>query len=172
MYIYEPNRLIDYFEYFKSKLSKRGLNIDESCKDYARLRFYSVDKEAYLNTDAKPLKIPKTVNKVKKSKHKSAIDNNYSGNIEQQKTEKIISVIERNSLDITSVYDDWIKIAGALNNEFGEAGRIYFHQISQYHSDYDYEKCDKKFDQCRKMNKTSIASFYKIAADYGVRYKS
>lgn len=172
MYIFDPDRLLDYFQYFKEKLSKRGLNIDESCKDYARLRFFSVDTEAYINPDAKPLKIPITKKPMTKPK-KIRKTSNYSGDVEQKKTEKIISIIERNSLDITSVYDDWIKIAGALNNQFGEAtGRQYFHQISQYHSDYDYEKCDKKFDHCRKMNKTSIASLYKIAGDYGVRYKS
>jgi len=162
MKISDPEKLDKYFEYFEVALKKIGINIDQSCKDYARLRFFSFDSEAYHNTEAKALKLPK--------KAARGDYTNQTITSESEKVEKLINVLTTNSLDITSNYEDWIKIAGALNSEFGENGRGYFHTISKYHENYTFEKADKKYDSCSKMNKTSLGSLFKIASDYGARY--
>jgi hypothetical protein len=158
----DPDKLDQYFELLKNKLQLRGINIDESCKDYSRLRFFSYDSEAYYNKKAVPLSLP--VKKVYKPQVQS-----YSST-DDDKVIKLIEVIKTNTIDITGVYEDWIKIAGALNNSFGENGRYYFHSISQYHPDYTTKKCDDKYDHCSKMNKTTLGSLFKIASDYGVRF--
>lgn len=170
MHIYNPEKLDKYFAYFEKKLSLRGINIDASCKDYTRLRFFSHDPEAFYNPEAKPLRIEKIAAKggANEGQKEYAKSQGYIDN--EQKVDKIIGEIKKYSIDITSVYEDWIKIAGALNSEFGENGRDFFHAISQFHPDYEFKKCDLKYDQCRKMNKTSLGSLFKIASDYGVRY--
>jgi len=162
MKISDPEKLDQYFEYFEGALKKIGINIDQSCKDYARLRFFSFDSEAYHNPKAKAFRL-------KKPAAKGAY-NNYTITSESDKVDKLIDEINKFSLDITSNYEDWIKIAGALNSEFGENGRGYFHNISKFHANYDAKKCDKKYDSCKKMNKTSLGSLFKIASDYGARY--
>jgi hypothetical protein len=162
MKITDPEKLDKYFEYFEGALKKIGINIDQSCKDYARLRFFSFDSEAYHNPEAKAFRLKKP--STKKSY------NNYTVTSESEKVDKLIDEINKFSLDITSNYEDWIKIAGALNSEFGENGRGYFHNISKYHENYTFEKADKKYDSCSKMNKTSLGSLFKIASDYGARY--
>ena len=162
MKITDPEKLDKYFEYFEGALKKIGINIDQSCKDYARLRFFSFDSEAYHNPKAKALNLPKPAAK--------KVYKNFTITTESEKVEKLINEINKFSLDITSNYEDWIKIAGALNSEFGENGRGYFHNISKHHANYDAKKCDKKYDSCKKMNKTSLGSLFKIASDYGARY--
>jgi len=162
MKISNPEKLDKYFEYFDLSLKKIGINIDQSCKDYARLRFFSFDSEAYHNPQAKAFRLKKPATK--------RFYHNYTVTSESEKVDKLIDEINKFSIDITSNYEDWIKIAGALQGEFGENGRGYFHNISKFHANYDAKKCDKKYDSCKKMNKTSLGSLFKIAGDYGARY--
>ena len=157
--------LIKYFEYFRKKLKGIGITIDESCKDYTRLRFFSVDENAYYNIDAKPFSIPKKV-KRKKTKYKG---NDFS-KTNLNKVEAVVSLIEQNAIDITCEYTDWVKIAGTLYNSFGETGRQFFHRISKYNHNYKFKDADKKFDNCRNMNKVSLSTFFFIANSYGIRY--
>lgn len=155
--------LIDYFEYFKEKLKNVGITIDESCKDYTRLRFFSVDKNGYYNPKAKTFEIPKKP-KVKKSKLKGDSKTNLN------KVEAVVQLIEQNAIDVTSDYNDWVKIAGALYNAFGEVGRQYFHRVSKYNHDYKEKATDAKFDNCRNMSRITLSTFFYIADSYGIRY--
>ncbi|HET8829314.1 MAG TPA: BT4734/BF3469 family protein [Pelobium sp.] len=156
--------LIKYFEYLKEMLGKHGVFIDESCKDYTRLRFFSYDPECYYNKKAKTLELPKKPKK-KKIKYKEGFSKTNLN-----KVEAVVQLIESNAIDITSDYSDWVKLAGSLYNEFGEIGRSYFHRISSYNHGYNVQKCDKKFDNCRNMNKLSLSTFFFIADSYGIRY--
>lgn len=163
--IYDAEKLDEYFEYFKEKFARIGLNIDESCKDYTRLRFFSVDKEAYFNPNAKYYKIPEP----KKTENRTGNGNsNHKDN--QKKIEDLCDVIERAAIDITSSYDDWMKIGAALYNEFGDYGISYFHRISKFHPDYSVKECEKKFNQCRRVTSVKINTLFYIASSYGVRY--
>jgi inhibitor of KinA sporulation pathway (predicted exonuclease) len=163
--ISEKKALIKYFEYFKEKLKDIGITIDESCKDYTRLRFFSVDENAYYNPDAKIFNLPK---KPKKPKKKKISDLATKGNLD--KVEAVVSLIEGNAIDITSEYSDWVKIAGALYNAFGEHGRDYFHRVSKYNHGYKFKDADRKFDNCRNMKRVTLSSFFYIADSYGIRY--
>lgn len=150
------------FKFYRKKLSRVGINIDESCKDYTRLRFFSYDPSAYFNPDAVAYKIPSQ----KKVKYKAV--NASKSDIE--KVENVVKLIEENSIDITSDYEDWYRIAGSLYNAFGDNGRQYFHRISKYYPDYKYKKADRKFDGCRNMKNVSLSTFFHIATKHGIRY--
>ena len=152
------------FKFFRNKLKRIGVNLDESCKDYTRLRFFSHDSSAFFNPTAKPFNLPAKV--VKKA---------YSGpgNATQSDTDKvlaIIKIIEDNSIDITSSYEDWYKIAGALFAAFGDAGRDYFHRVSRFHKEYKQKAADRKFDNCMNMKNVSLSSFFHVATSHGIRY--
>ncbi len=155
--------LLFWFNYFKKRLKKVGIKIDESCKDYTRLRFYSIDKDAYFNPEAKLLKIKKKVKQPQATTGGERI-------ADYDKVMKVISLIEQHGIDITSGYEDWVKIAGALNHSFGESGRDMYHRISKFHPDYSSKKTDKKYDHCRKMGRVNIGSLFYIANSYGIRY--
>lgn len=155
--------LIKAFKHFKKRLARIGINIDESCKDYTRLRFYSYDPDAYYNPKAKAFAIPKKV----KYKGKAS---GAAKKSDENKVEIVIGLIEANQIDITSNYEDWYKIAGALYNAFGERGRDYFHRVSQFYPDYKRKQTDKKFNHCMNMKNVSLSSFFHIASNHGIRY--
>lgn len=162
--ISQKNKLNKYFEHFQKKLALIGINIDAACKDYTRLRFFSYDKDAYLNKKAKPYRLPSK--KIKKPT--GSRSGAYKSSI--NKIELLIKRINETGLDITSDYQDWIKIGGAISSEFGDAGNFYFHEISKHHPDYDSAKCDRKYYSCSKMNGVSFGSLFYIADSYGIRY--
>lgn len=176
--IKDPERFSEYFEFFQQRFAHIGINIDNSCKDLTRLRFFSVDKEAYYNPDAKafvlppavviePVKAPDPIKTVKPQMNQTAARQIYENS---EKVKKIIANIQKHSIDITASYDDWFKIGGALYSEFGEDGRGYFHAISQYHPDYKATTCDEKYNQCKKLKSISFGTMLTIAASYGIKY--
>lgn len=162
--IHDENKLAEYFEYFRNQLSRIGINIDESCKDYTRLRFFSVDKEAYYNPDAKFYKLEEK-KEVKPSARHFGITKS-----DTDKVEKIIELINSTGMDITQSYDDWVKVGAALYDGFGDTGLTYFHQVSSNHPEYDPREVDKKYHSCSKMNKIKLAAFFYVASSYGLRY--
>lgn len=169
MLIAENDKLIDYFEHFQSSLARNGINIDPSCKDYTRCRFFSIDKEAYFNPDAKPFRLKKEAPK-KEVAVRSVKEIGIKIFDDAEKVRIIIEQCQRIGIDITSSYDDWIKIGAGLYNSFGEDGRSFFHKISSIYPGYNEKETDKKFDSCRRMNRITLSSFFSIANDYGVRY--
>ena len=87
------------------------------------------------------------------------------------RVEALIAQLKSSNADITSGYNDWLKVGFALASEFGESGRKYFHDISSIYSGYERQECDKKYDQCLKSDngKTNIATLFYLAEQQGVR---
>ena len=160
----KEKELINYFKYFKKQLRAKGIALDESCKDYTRLRFFSVDKDAYYNPEAAVFSIPKK-KKIKRPKHTGVISKS-----DLDKVNTVVSIIETNAIEITSEYADWVKIAGALYNSFGENARELFHRVSRFNHGYKQKTTDRKFEQCMNMNKINLSTFFYIADSYGIRY--
>lgn len=171
MSIAHSDKLLEYFEYFRESLALKGINIDPSCKDYTRCRFFSVDREAYFNPNAKPFTIVKKAPEPKKEVAAVRVSKQHGVKIldEYEKVYSIIKDCEAHMIDITANYMQWVKIGAGLYNSFGEDGRSMFHRISAMNSNYSTEETDRKFNQCKKMNAT-IASLFGIASDHGVRY--
>ena len=157
----ELGKIDKYFEMLKDKLSNIGINIDESCKDITRLRFFSYDPEAYYNPDARGLKLP--AKKVVKERV------NVVANVsDYDKVEKLAAMCEHHGIDITGNYEDWIKIGSVLNNNFGDSGRGIFHRFSKQYSEYDAKKVDKKYDHCKRMMVNNIGLIVNLCKNYGL----
>lgn len=183
--IAEADRLEEYFEAFKTSLQRNGINIDESCKDYTRCRFFSYDPEAYFNPNAKAFKLSPPAPTTEQQKPLSNSNNynkpqhhnnnnqqrQYNNNIamDADKIYKIIQQCEARFIDITSDYNDWITIAGALYNTFMEDGRGFFHRLSALNGGYNQKECDKKFNSCKRMS-ANMGSIINIAHKYNIRY--
>ena len=162
--IEDENQLGKYFKMFEESLARIGINIDVSCKDYTRLRFYSYDPNAYFNPDALYYKAPKELVK------KEVKTQNGYGLSDVEKVEKVISLIEEANMDITCNYDHWIKVGAALYEGFGDSGIDYFHRVSSNYPDYDAKETNKKWESCRRMNKIKLSAFFWVANEYGIRY--
>lgn len=161
--INNPKLFDEYFDYFQESMSKLGINIDNACKDVTRLRFFSVDKEAYYNPDALYYRMPSEIPKPEVKKVNVSIS-------DRDKVDNILYLIKQKSIDITSNYADWIRIAAALYSLFGDEGHSYFQTISSFHPDYKYKDTEDKFNSCKKLSNTKINAFFGIATDYGLRY--
>lgn len=85
--------------------------------------------------------------------------------------EALIAQLKASGTDITSGYNDWLKVGFALAAEFGESGRGYFHEISALYSGYERQECDKKYDQCLKSDtgKTNIGTIFYLAEQQGIK---
>ena len=64
-------------------------------------------------------------------------------------------------------YDNWLRLAFALSDGLGEAGRQIFDRLSQMNADYDTRECNRLYDNCLKGNKggITIATFFQMARD-------
>ncbi|MFH2142053.1 MAG: BT4734/BF3469 family protein, partial [Bacteroidota bacterium] len=132
-----------------------NIKIDPSGKDLTRLCFFSWDPEIYLNNESEIFKTKKEMS------IKSDIEN-------------LIEQIDGKQVDITSNYDDWLKIGFSLESEFGESGRTYFHDISRHNNTYNSEACNEQYTKCLKNNNSGITikTLFHIAKQYGVTVKS
>lgn len=85
--------------------------------------------------------------------------------------ESYISAIEQSGTDITGSYAIWRDLGFALAEEYGEAGRDYFHRISKNYSGYDAKECDAQFDKClnAKGHGITIATFYHYVHQTGIK---
>lgn len=86
----------------------------------------------------------------------------------------IVSILVNRHIDITTPYEEWIKLGFALADGLGEDGRELFHQLSSMNAEYNYEECDKKYTSCMKGNGKGITiqTFFKMAKDAGVELKT
>ncbi len=140
-----------------------GIILDPSGSDVCRLRIYSWDKDAYFNHSA--IAYTKLLQPHQKIYSRPVLSDT------RNKVETIISQIKERRIDITEDYkESWFKIASALANEFGEAGRGYFHEISMFHPRYNIKETDRMFDACLKheYKKVTIGTFFHIASEYGI----
>jgi predicted P-loop ATPase len=147
--------------------NKYHIIADQACKDVTRLRFISYDPELYLNPNAPTWK--EFINK------KLIKPQNYQPVYCKNDIEYIIQQINHYQIDITNDYHNWIKIGFALANEYGEAGRSYFHSISKNHINYDYQKTEKKYDSLVKSKGAegyTISTLFWLAKQNNIKIKT
>ena len=82
--------------------------------------------------------------------------------------DSIIKQITGKAVSICENYFDWVRIGLCFADEFGESGRSYFHQVSQFYSKYKEKRCDKQYDYSLKHKasggkRTNISTFYYLA---------
>lgn len=154
-----PDQHKAHFRAIEKAFNKAGITIDRAPSNVASFRFKSYDAEAYFNHNSETF--PYLAEEQKKQS---------SGKDNRTKVEELITKIQHNHIDITDGYETWLKIGFALAEEFRESGRIYFHQVSQWHPEYDTQECDKQFTNCLKSNRNgiSIASFFHVCKQYGI----
>lgn len=162
--ISDPKNIGDHFDALKEELS---IPLDSACRDVARLRYFSIDLNPYINENA-------SVYIRKKNRQSEPIKMTKINVCDSDdiKFEKILNEINKNAIDITTNRNEWVAIGLYISGRYGEIGRSYFHQISQYHPEYKRSEADHQYNSFLRMNsRISIGSLLKIAKDYGITYK-
>jgi hypothetical protein len=188
-----------HFNALQQEFEEMGIIIDSSCSDICRLRFYSYDEYPYMNWNAEvythTLEKPNTTH----LKSKEVIPKNNSGwqtsnetsrtfSIEEsllqssnldftsatplsktQEMERLLNLVIERKIDITPIYNDWIKIGLVIKNLFGEKGVDLFLKVSSFYPNYSQEEAENKyFELNEKRYRANTQSLFDIAAKYGI----
>jgi hypothetical protein len=172
---HEETHLEQFYALERYYKDEYGIIIDSSCKDIARCLLLSYDPYLYCNPFASVFEechAPYVAaKKVEFSKtNQLIIESNLSST---DIVTQLIQEVSLNKIDITDTYENWMRLGFALSAEFGEAGRSYYHQLSQFNEDYDASRCDAQFSKLAKSNTGAIkfATVIYLAQTKGIEFK-
>ena len=134
------------------------LNIDKACKDISRLMFVSFDPELFFNPHSLVFDRFDNIGLSKRTYNQFQLD-----------AIAIINEIEKNQVDITGNYNDWLKITFALIDIFGMNCKEFIHRVSSFHPEYSYLDTEKQIESCLKSNNSGITgkTFFHYAKQFG-----
>lgn len=137
---------------------------DPSGKDVSRPRYVSFDPDIHINTES--LTFKKYLPKPKARKIQATI-------FVQDEFERVISELQSANVSCVEDYRDWVSIGFGLADQFGEAGRQYFHILSSASSKYEISMCDRQYTHCLRGNgkggnKITVATIYWFAKQAGI----
>lgn len=149
-------------------LSKYQLIVDPSGKDTSRPRYISFDPELFINE--KSLLFKKYLPKEKKRKITSTI-------FVKNEFDEVINKMLTAQVSCVEDYRDWLSISFGLADQFGEAGRQYFHLLSSCSNKYETSMCDRQYTHAIKRegrggSKITIATIYWFAKQAGININS
>ncbi len=147
---------------------------DPSCKDISRLRYASFDPDAHYNEHAgvfDAVKYLAQLLEAERMKAKNAPAVTTSSERTRNRVEAYLDLQASHRRDVTTPYNNWLRVGFALISEFGSEGETYFHKASQFHPDYDYQKTSKKYASMLKSgaNRAFIGTFFKVFQENGIR---
>jgi len=155
-------------------LSQYDLYYDRSCKDVCRLRFVSFDSEPYINPTPSIFDAATLIARHQAEQEAAALRRprpivvprtgaDHAGSATEKKVERYIQAIEQGRIDVTSVYEDWMRLGMALASEFGRNGESYFQRLSAFHPKYDAVECQRKYANFMSTAKSvHIGTFFHI----------
>ena len=162
--IENPNRHKEYFNYLANWFRySEDINIDKTCKNLSRLRYYSVDDNPHINENATILK-ENVLNKIAVPTVARRVV--ASGNNMVELVEKI----EASRISIAPSYDEYLKLAIVFYNEHGEDGRGLYHRVCSLDPKYNSRDCDKQFNEVSKRGYTdcTIGTLLHLMKKYNV----
>lgn len=161
-----PEKHLQQFRQLQIDFRKMGIMIDSACSDITRLRCLSYDEHPIINEDA-TLYEGVYVEKPKyHSFHPYLI---YKGESTLAEVAVCCRKINERGIDITTSYDDWLKVGCALAT-LGENGRTLFHICSQQNAKYNADKTDKMFTDLLRRNyqQVNIGTFFWMCKQHGI----
>lgn len=149
-------------------IKKYQIIVDPTGINPSRTRFVSYDPDLYINESAITFK--KYLPKEKKRKVTSAI-------FVQNEFDSVIEAMVSANVSCVEDYRDWRDIAFGLADQFGEAGRQYFHRLSSCSNKYESSMCDRQYSHAiarngKQTNKITIATIYWFARQAGINTNS
>lgn len=161
-----PQKHLLQFRQLQMDFSKMGIVIDQACSDITRLRCLSYDEHPIINEDATLYKGVYVEKPKYHSFHPYLI---YKGENTLAEVDACCRKINERGIDITTSYDDWLKVGCALVT-LGENGRTLFHICSQQNAKYNVAKTDKMFTDLLRRNyqQVNIGTFFWMCKQHGI----
>lgn len=160
----DPEKHLDAFNGIADYLIKKyQIIIDPSGKDVSRPRYVSYDPYLFVNDGAVIFK--KYLPKEKKRKITSSI-------FVKTEFDEVVNNMVSQGVSCVEDYRDWLAIGFGLADQFGEAGREYYHALSSVSSKYERSMCDRQYTHCLRQpqstGKITIATIYWFAKQAGI----
>ena len=156
-----------HFAFIERKFMEFGITIDTKPKNVASLRGYAYDPEGYFNHAPTILEKYDEEQRETVKVYNRPISTDPMEN--EIKVELCLSEIKDKSLDITAGYDVWFEIGCSLANAFGERGRGYFHEVSQFNQAYKSNTTDRQYSYCLgKSYRYTLGTFFYHCKQNGV----
>lgn len=147
---------ISYKQISEYLVKTHGVEVstDKGCNDISRIRYVSYDPDLYFNPDSKIFKTKKQTPGPKVEKKDYIII--------PEDFDRITTEIESRKIDVTADYERWMVLGFSIATSFEEDGRDYFHRLSQFNDEYDFDECDKKYDNFleTKSGTLNVCWFY------------
>lgn len=162
----DPEKHSEAFEGIADYLIKQyQLIVDPSGKDVSRPRYVSYDEDLFLNE--KCLAFKKYLAKPKAKKIQATI-------FVASEFDRVVKEMVDARVSCVEDYRDWRDIGFGLADQFGEAGRPYFHALSSTSEKYESSMCDRQYTHCLRGNgkngsKITIATIYWFAKQAGIK---
>lgn len=161
----DGSRHRDAFEGIADYLYKSyQLIVDRSGINESRARFASFDPHMYFNENATRFKKYLPKEKPKKIAQYVYVETDFDA---------IINALSEKN--ICEDYRDWITVGYSIASKFGDAGRNYYHILSQSATKYDSADCDKQYDNLlktlspTKQRQATINTIYHYAKMHGIQ---
>lgn len=165
-----------HFNAIQRDFANMGITIDKSCSNPNRLRYYSYDNDAYINTNAEvytSVLEDKREHKEQNTTNISDIDKTEMLESDKKQIFDMIKYLTTHKIDITKDYDDWLRIGAGIANAFGDKGYILFDRISSISPKYSSYECEDKYDSLLNNPLTDIGlgSVFHIYNKYRKAYE-
>ena len=157
IFIKDPDKHKEHERAIHEAVKELGYKTDQNTLNPIQRMFVGHVHTATINENPIPYSKKTKINSSEKRTSVIPINEETIKNVEF-----CINEIKKKEIDITTDRSIWIKLAFSLAS-LGEAGRIYFRQVSQYYPNYTEEECDITFDDCLKRfseNSIKIGTFF------------
>lgn len=149
-------------------IKKYQIIVDPTGVNQSRTRFVSYDPDLFINEGS--IKFKKYLPKHKARKITATI-------FVQSEFDEVINKMVAANVSCVEDYRDWRDIAFGLADQFGEAGRQYFHSLSSCSNKYESSMCDRQYSHAiarngKQTNKITIATIYWFAKQAGINVQS
>ena len=161
----DENKHLNTFLEIECAFDQVGINIDTSKKNTTDLRFYSIDPAPYINEYATPFK---SIYCTQKTYTPKALQDR--SNLPQASSQSLVDYLNNAIAQgpYCFEYNLWWRLASGLFNELGEAGRYYFHRLSEMeHYKYNERETDQIFNYSKKYSNITGGSVRWIIRDAG-----
>lgn len=161
----DPNKHEESYRFIENYYYKQyGISVDPAPKNIASARYVSFDPNLYLNE------------KSKKSGTKQKPKKNQTGSVPivlpQNEAEELARRVYERGINLAPDYEQYLKLAFALCDGFGESGRPMFHMLCGVSEKYSSQEADAKYSHCLKnagkSGGVTVGTFYWMVKEAGV----
>ena len=178
--IADHERHADYWKSWEMICKKVGITVDPATKNIARKRIMSYDPSAHYNEAAlifdllpgDEVQHPQQRHQAQRPRYDAPpCDVVLEGATDEERMKAAAHDAIARHIDMTSDYNDWVRLGASIANTLGENGRSLFHDLSSFNGGYDYHEADRKYTSILNGDaprSCGFGTFFRMCKDNGV----